>query len=90
MNSIIWDKDKNEKLVLERNVSFEEICQMIMDEQYFDIIENPVREGQMCFVMNIRDYTWIVPFVVDIDHNIVLKTAYQSRKYHKKYKGKMK
>ena len=88
MNNIVWDKEKNEKLILERNISFEEISQMIMDDQYMDIIENPVREGQMYFVMYIHDYTWVVPFIVDKDDNIVLKTAYQSRKYHKKYKGK--
>ncbi|WP_319478438.1 hypothetical protein [Marispirochaeta aestuarii] len=88
MNSIIWDKEKNEKLILERNISFDEISQMIMDGKYMDIIENPVRKGQMYFVMEIKDYTWIVPFIIDEDDNIVLKTAYQSRKYHKKYRGK--
>ena len=88
MNSIIWDKEKNEKLILERNISFDEISQMIMDGKYMDIIENPVREGQMYFVMEIQDYTWIVPFIIDEDDNIILKTAYQSRKYHKKYRGK--
>ena len=87
MKSIIWDKEKNEKLILERDVSFDDISQMIMDGSYLDIIENPVREGQMYFVMSIDDYTWIVPFVVDNDDNIVLKTAYPSRKYHKKYGG---
>ncbi|WP_319416462.1 hypothetical protein [Marispirochaeta aestuarii] len=88
MNSIIWDKEKNEKLILERNISFDEISQMIMDGKYMDIIENPVREGQMYFVMEIQDYTWIVLFIIDEDDNIVLKTAYQSRKYYKKYRGK--
>lgn len=61
---------------------------MIMDGMYMDIIENPVREDQMCFVMEIQAYTWIVPFIIDEDDNIVLKTAYQSRKYHKKYREK--
>ena len=87
MNSIIWDKEKNEKLILERNISFDEISQMIMNGIYIDIIENPVREWHMYFVMEIQDYTWIVPFIIDGDNNIVLKTAYQSRKYHKKYRG---
>ncbi len=87
MNSIIWDKEKNEKLILERNVSFNDISQMIMDGNYLDIIENPVREGQLYFVMKIDDYTWIVPFIVNKDENIVLKTAFPSRKYHNKYTG---
>ena len=46
MNSIIWDQEKNEKLILERNISYDEISQMIMDGMYMDIIENPVREGR--------------------------------------------
>jgi len=89
MNNIIWDKKKNEKLMLERNISFDEISQMIIDGKYLDIIENPVREGQMYFVMDMQEYTWIVPFLIDKEDNIVLKTAFQSRKYHRKYKGEI-
>ena len=89
MNNIIWDKKKNEKLMLERNISFDEISQMIIDGKYLDIIENPVREGQMYFVMDMKEYTWIVPFLIDKEDNIVLKTAFQSRKYHGKYKGEL-
>ena len=89
MNNIIWDKKKNEKLMLERNISFDEISQMIIDGKYLDIIENPVREGQMYFVMDMQEYTWIVPFLIDKEANIVLKTAFQSRKYHRKYKGEI-
>lgn len=89
MNSIIWDKKKNEKLMLERNISFEEISQMIIDGKYLDIIENPVREGQMYFVMDMQEYTWIVPFLIDKEDNIVLKTAFQSLKYYRKYKGEI-
>lgn len=87
MRNIIWDKEKNERLMLERNISFEEISQMIMNGKYLDILENPVREGQLYFVINIEDYIWIVPFLIDDVENIVLKTAFPSRKYNKKYKG---
>jgi len=33
MNNIIWDKKKNEKLMLERNISFDEISQMRIPEE---------------------------------------------------------
>ena len=89
MNNIIWDKKKNEKLMLERNISFDEISQMIIDGKYLDIVENPVREGQMYFVMDMQEYNWIVPFLIDKEDSIVLKTAFQSRKYHRKYKGEI-
>jgi len=43
----------------------------------------------MYFVMGMQEYTWIVPFLIDKEDNIVLKTAFQSRKYHGKYKGEL-
>ena len=84
---IIWDEDKNDVLKQTRGVSFEEIAGIIMEKRYVDIIKNPARSGQRYFVLGIRDYTWIVPFVVDNDEGIVLKTAFPSRKYHKQYGG---
>lgn len=39
----------------------------------------------MYFIMEINDYTWIVPFLINEKDEIVLKTAFPSRKYHKKY-----
>ena len=84
---IIWDEDKNDVLKQTRGVSFEEITGIIMENRYIDIIKNPPRPGQRYFVLRMRDYTWIVPFVVDDDEAIVLKTAFPSRKYHKQYGG---
>ena len=84
---IIWDEDKNEVLKQTRGVSFEEIAGIIMEKRYVDIIKNPARTGQRYFVLRMRDYTWIVPFVVDNDEVIVLKTTFPSRKYHKQYGG---
>ncbi len=43
----------------------------------------------MYFVMDMQEYTWIVPFLIDKEDNIVLKTAFQSRKYHRKYMGEI-
>jgi uncharacterized DUF497 family protein len=85
---IIWDKDKNDLLMLTRNISFEEICEKIINKEYIDIIENPVRKKQQYFIMSINDYIWLVPFITDEDDNIILKTAFPSRKFNKKYGGK--
>ena len=41
----------------------------------------------MEFVWNEDKNTWLVPFVVDEHKRIVLKTAFPSRKYHRKYGG---
>jgi uncharacterized DUF497 family protein len=40
---IIWDKNKNDHLIITRNISFEEISEKIINEEYIDIIENPVK-----------------------------------------------
>ena len=83
--NIIWDKEKNEWLMIHRNISFDEISEKIIKKDYLDIIENPNRDNQQCFVMNLNEYTWIIPFIIDDTDNIVLKTAYPSRKSNKKY-----
>ena len=36
----------------------------------------------------IKGYTWVVPFVVEDDDTLFLKTPYPSRKFHKKYGGR--
>jgi uncharacterized DUF497 family protein len=85
---IIWDEQKNDWLKETRLVSFEQIAGMLLDGDYLDIVENPTWKNQEYFVMWIQEYTWLVPFVIDDQERIVLKTAFPSRKYHKKYEGK--
>ncbi len=85
---IVWDEQKNTWLKDTRKVSFEQIAGIIYAEQYLDIVENPTRENQEYFVISLHDYTWLVPFLVDDRGRIVLKTAYPSRKVHKRYGGK--
>jgi len=83
--NIIWDKDKNEWLILNRGISFEEISDKILNDDDVLILENPTRKNQQYFIVNIEKYTWVVPFFITDDNYIVLKTAFPSRKYHKKY-----
>ena len=85
---IIWDEEKNIKLKTKRNISFEIISDMILHNQYIDILENPSRPDQTIFVIKIEDYIYAVPFILDKNLNIILKTAYPSRKLNKKYRGK--
>jgi len=39
----------------------------------------------MLFVIKFNEYIWAVPFLLDEKNNIILKTAYPSRKLQKKY-----
>ena len=82
---ILWDEAKNAKLKASRGISFENVAQMILDKQYTAILENPTRPSQMIFVLRIKSYTYVVPFVVDENDNIVLKTVFPSRKFHRIY-----
>ena len=82
---IYWDEDKNNKLITERNISFNEIAEILLREEYLDILENPNREGQLIFIICLQDYIYAVPFIIDENENIILKTAYPSRKFNKIY-----
>ncbi len=82
---IYWDNEKNNKLIVERNISFDEISEIILREEYLDILENPSRKDQLIFIICLKDYIYAVPFIIDEQDNIVLKTAYPSRKFNEIY-----
>jgi uncharacterized DUF497 family protein len=82
---IIWDDNKNQKLKSERKISFEEIAEIILRKDYLDILDNPTRPDQQLFVITLNDYIYSVPFMIDEQSNIILKTAYPSRKLNQKY-----
>ncbi len=82
---ILWDEEKNRKLKETRGIAFEDISRIILDDNYLAILENPSRPEQMIFVLPYKGYTHVVPFIIDNDDNIVLKTVFPSRKFHKMY-----
>ena len=82
---IIWDDEKDLKLQIERNISFSRVAEIILKKEYLDLLENPARPNQQMFVVKLNNYVHAVPFIIDDDANIVLKTAYPSRKLNKKY-----
>jgi len=85
---IIWDDNKNRKLILERGLSIEKFVELILQKKYHAVLKNPSRTDQKIFVIPFQDYTYVVPFMIDENKNIVLKTVFPSRKYHKIYGGK--
>ena len=85
---ILWDKEKYSKLKNDRDIHFLEIEKLILEKKYVTILENPTRPSQKIFVINYNNYIHIVPYVIDEDKNIILKTAYASRKFNKIYQGK--
>jgi len=83
---IIYDKSKAIKLRFERNIEIEDIVDIITSKRYIDILEHPKREGQQIFIIEYRDYIHVVPFIIDSDGNIIIKTVFPSRNFHKIYK----
>ncbi|MDR1053643.1 MAG: BrnT family toxin [Planctomycetaceae bacterium] len=83
---VIWDDEKNEKLIQERGISFQDIAYIIEEERYTAIIENPSRENQQIFIFDYNEYTYAVPFVIDDKGDAILKTIFPSRKYKRHYK----
>jgi hypothetical protein len=83
MSIYTYSPEKNLKLINERNISA-----AIEDNQIVDILEHPNQEkygGQKIYVICVKEYVYLVPFVVDADDNIFLKTIIPSRKAKKKY-----
>ena len=80
-----WSDEKNHLLKnSERKMSFEEIVIALEWDGLIDIIESPTHRGQSCFVVQIADYVYVVPYVED-GEKIFLKTIYPSRKFTKYY-----
>jgi hypothetical protein len=83
----VWNREKNQRLKAERNVSFEEVLIHVANGDVLDIVEHPNQEkyrGQRIFIVRIRDYAWLVPFV-ESETELFLKTIIPSRKATAKY-----
>jgi uncharacterized DUF497 family protein len=89
MKTINWNATKNQQLIIERGLSFEDIVFYLQQGNLLDDIEHPNSEkypGQRVFVINIHDYVYLVPYVED-NKEIFLKTIIPSRKATKQYFG---
>ena len=82
---LLWDKTKNKKLKATRDISFEDVAQIILEKRYVTILENPVHPRQRIFVVNYKGTTYVIPFVIDAEKHIVLKTIFPSRRFYKLY-----
>lgn len=82
---IAWDESKNEKLEMERGVRFEDIVAEIVSDHVLDILEHCVRKNQKILVVDLNGRIYAVPFVLDEDGNMILKTIYPSRKLQRRY-----
>ncbi|HRW93041.1 MAG TPA: toxin [Thermotogota bacterium] len=78
---------KNDRLIRERQVSFEEAVWAILNGDLLDVLEHPNPEkypGQKIFVVQLKQYCFLEPFVAQ-GNQLFLKTIIPSRKMTKKY-----
>jgi len=86
--SIKFNEEKNQLLKATRRIGFNEILEAIDNGGLLaDIVNSSSdRSGQRLYVVNINDYAYAVPYVVNnLKKEIFLKTAYPSRFLTRKY-----
>lgn len=89
MKSINWNSEKNQGLIKERGVSFEDVVFYLQQGGLLDDVKHPNGDkypNQRVFVLNIDGYVYLVPYVED-RKEIFLKTIIPSRKATKQYLG---
>lgn len=87
-----YSDSKNQLLISERNISFEEIIAALDNGQLLDIVEQPSQSkhpNQKAYVVQVNNYVYLVPFVKKDEQTIFLKTIFPSRKAKKLYKNKV-
>ncbi len=90
MNKFNWDPKKNIQLKEQRDISFEEIVFAIENDCLLDEVKHHSRKNQRLFVVFIKNYVYLVPFVNESGDTVFLMTIIPSRKAYKKYFGSIK
>ena len=84
-----WDYKKNQKLKVERGISFEQIVMHIERGDVLDLVAHPNQgkySGQHIIVVEINKYAYLVSFVESPEGKF-LKTIIPSRKATRDYLG---
>ncbi len=89
MKCFNWNSEKNNQLLKDRNIGFEDVIVAIDSGKILDVVKHPNKEqypNQKIFVVEIDNYAYLVPFVENKDE-VFLKTIFASRKATRDYLG---
>lgn len=78
------DKDKNERLINERWVSFEDVVLAIEQCKIIANLPHPNNHKyphQFVVIVLLNDYPHVVPYFIENEETIVFKTIIPNRKY---------
>ncbi len=92
MKPINWNPDKNQKLIEDRGISFEDVIFCLQSGGLLDDVMHPnnaTYPNQRLFIVMIDEYVYLVPYVEN-DDEIFLKTVIPSRKATRQYLGGIK
>ena len=82
MKPFRWPSDKNDLLIQERGISFEDVTVAVEAGHLLEIVPhpNPAKyPRQKIMVVDVAGYAFLVPFIEEEDH-FFLKTIIPSRK----------
>ena len=86
-----FSAEKNQQLIEEHNISFEDIIVALSNGKLLETIDHPNKEkypNQRIYIIKINGYAYLVPFVRKDEHTVFLKTIFPSRQLTKQYLGK--
>jgi len=89
MKPFDWNSKKNQQLIEERGVSFEDVIFFLQGDSLLDDLEHSNKgkyPDQRVFVINIDGYAHLVPYV-ETEEAIFLKTVIPNRNATKQYLG---
>lgn len=89
MKPFNWNRNKNQQIIEDRQISFEDMLFSIQKGRLLDDIEHPSKTkypNQRVLVVEVNGYAYLVPYV-ESDDEIFLKTVIPSRKATKQYLG---
>jgi uncharacterized DUF497 family protein len=87
MKQINWNAKKNQLLMSERGISFEDVLFALQSGRLLDDLVHPddfKYPNQRMFVVEVDAYAWLVPYVEN-EGEIFLKSIIPSRKATKHY-----
>lgn len=89
--SYTFSDEKNQRLIKERGISFENIIAALDNGLLLDTIKHPNSTkypNQKIYLVDLNGYVYLVPFVYQDEQTVFLKTIFPSRKLTKIYRQK--